>query len=269
MAESWPEAHRGKAIGLMQSAWAIGALLAAVLAAVLMPVWGWRALFVAGLLPALATLWMRRGVAEPAGWKRGRHTVSAAAAGRFRAPLRRSVLLMSALCCCLLFGYWGLFTWLPAYLGNSVSSGGAGLSVARSSAWMVPIQIGAFLGYVTFGFCADRFGRRPAFLVFVLATAVLTPIYGLAGRSAALLLALGPLVGYFGYFSALGTLAADLFPAEIRSTAQGFCYNVGRAVAGLAPVTVGALAARHGVGGALAFTGIFFAAGAVVMTRID
>ncbi len=107
--------------------------------------------------------------------------------------------------------------------------------------------------------------------MFVLATAVLTPIYGLAGRSAALLLALGPLVGYFGhgYFSALGTLAADLFPAEVRSTAQGFCYNVGRAVAGLAPVSVGALADRHGVGVALAFTGIFFAAGAVVMTRID
>src|SRR5437868_2839997 len=62
VAETWPERHRGKAIGLMQSAWAIGYLLAAVMAAAVLPVWGWRPLFALGVLPALATLWMRRGV---------------------------------------------------------------------------------------------------------------------------------------------------------------------------------------------------------------
>jgi len=271
VAESWPEEHRGKAIGLMQSAWAIGALLAALVAAVAMPAWGWRGLFALGVLPALATLWIRRGVPEPAGWKRACQGVAGAAAALFRPPLRRTVLLMTALCCCILFGYWGLFTWLPTYLGTPVAAGGAGLSIVRSSGWIVPIQVGAFLGYVTFGFSADRFGRRPAFLFFVLATAALAPIYGLAGRSTALLLALGPLVGYFGhgYFSALGAMGAELFPRELRTTALGFCYNAGRAVAGLAPVTVGALADRHGVGVALAFTGLFFAAGAGVMMRMD
>ena len=270
VAETWPEQHRGKAIGLMQSAWAIGYLLAAVMAAVVLPLWGWRPLFVLGVAPALVTLWMRRGIREPARWRQPSHSIGGAAAALFRAPMRRNVLLMTALCSCLLFGYWGLFTWLPAYLSSPIDKGGAGLSVVKSSAWIVPLQVGAFFGYISFGFLADRFGRRPVFLTFVLTTAVLVPVYGLLGRNAALLLALGPLVGYFGhgYFSVLGAMAADLFPAELRTTAQGFCYNIGRALAGFAPVTVGALADRQGIGVALAFTAVFFVAGAAMMTRM-
>ena len=265
--ETWPERHRGKAIGLMQSAWAIGYLFAALLAALVLPRWGWRALFFAGLLPALVTLWIRRNIPEPPHWVRPAHNLAGALGMLFRPPLVRHVLLLSAMCSCLLFGYWGMFTWLPAYLATPVEHGGAGLSVIRSSAWMVPLQLGAFLGYLSFGFLADRFGRRTAFLTFVLTTAVLVPVYGLGGRNAVLLLALGPLIGFFGhgYYSVLGVLAAELFPAAIRTTAQGFCYNIGRALAGFAPVTVGALADRHGIGAALAFTSIFFVAGAGLM----
>jgi predicted MFS family arabinose efflux permease len=270
VAETWPEEHRGKAIGLMQSAWAIGYLLAAAMAALVLPAWGWRPLFVLGVAPALVTLWMRRGIREPAKWRQPAHTIGGAAAALFRPPLRRNVLLMAALCSCLLFGYWGLFTWLPSYLSSPVAKGGAGLSIVKSSAWLMPLQVGAFFGYISFGFLADRFGRRPAFLTFVLTTAVLVPVYGLLGRSAVLLLALGPLVGYFGhgYFSVLGTMFADFFPAEVRTTAQGFCYNIGRALAGFAPVSVGALADRYGIGAALAFTAVFFVAGAAMMTRM-
>ncbi|HXK04271.1 MAG TPA: MFS transporter [Verrucomicrobiae bacterium] len=271
VAETWPERHRGKAIGLMQSAWAIGYLLAAVMAAVVLPAWGWRPLFALGVLPALVTLWIRRGVPEPANWQQPKHTIAGAAAGLFREPMRRNVLLMAALCSTLLFGYWGLFTWLPAYLASPIEKGGAGLGIVRSSAWIVPLQVGAFFGYISFGFFADRVGRRRAFLAFVLTTAVLVPVYGLLGRSAGLLLALGPLVGYFGhgYFSVLGAMAADLFPPELRTTAQGFCYNIGRALAGLAPVTVGAFSDRYGIGVALAFTAVFFVAGAGVMARME
>jgi MFS family permease len=271
VAETWPERHRGKAIGLMQSAWAIGYLLAALLAAVVLPVWGWRPLFVAGVLPALVTLWMRRGISEPEKWRRPAHSLGGALAGLWGEDVRPKVVAMTVLCCFLLFGYWGLFTWLPTYLASPIEKGGAGLGVVRSAAWIVPLQVGAFFGYVSFGFCSDRFGRKPVFLTFVLTTAVLVPVYGLAGRNAVLLLGLGPLIGYFGhgYFSALGALAADLFPAELRATAQGFCYNVGRGLAGFAPVTVGALADRYGIGAALAFTSVFFVAGAGAMWVMD
>jgi MFS family permease len=251
----------------MQSAWAVGYLLAAVLAGIVLPRWGWRPLFLAGILPALVTLWIRRNIPEPPKWTQPSHTFVGAMGALFRPPLVRNVALFTALCSSVLFGYWGMFTWLPAYLSMPVSSGGAGLSILRSSAWIVPLQVGAFFGYLSFGFFADRVGRRAAFLTFVLTTALLVPVYGLFGRNAALLLALGPLVGFFGhgYFSALGAMAAELFPPAVRTTAQGFGYNAGRALSGLAPVTVGALADRHGIGAALASTSVFFVAGAVIM----
>jgi len=267
VAETWPAEHRGKAIGLMQSAWAIGYILAAVLAAAVLPAWGWRPLFLIGVLPALVTLWIRRGIAEPPKWRAPIHTMTSAMGALFRPPLRRTVLLVAALCSSVLFGYWGLFTWLPTYLSTPIERGGAGMSILKSSAWIVPLQIGAFFGYVSFGFFADRVGRRPAFITFVLATALLVPVYGLLGRNAVLLMLMGPLVGYFGhgYFSVMGAMMAELFPSAVRTTAQGFCYNIGRALAGLAPVTVGALADRLGIGAALGFTSIFFAAGAGIM----
>ena len=177
---------RGKAIGLMQSAWAVGYLLAAVLAAIVLPRWGWRALFLAGVLPALATLWIRRNIPEPAGWKRQERSLGGALGTLLRPPLVRHVVLFTAMCSCVLFGYWGMFTWLPAYLSSPVEKGGAGLSVLRSSAWIVPLQVGAFFGYFSFGFFADQVGRRAAFLTFVLSTAVLVPVYGLLGRNVAL-----------------------------------------------------------------------------------
>ena len=215
----WPRRGRrsiaDKAIGLMQSAWAVGYLLAALLAALVLPLWGWRPLFLAGLLPALATLWIRRNIPEPPKWTRPAHSLSGAlsallhrAVAAPRDPVHRDVLLRAFR----LLGH--VHSWLPAYLSSPVERGGAGLSVIRSSAWIVPLQIGAFFGYFSFGFFADRVGRRPAFLTFVLMTALLVPIYGLLGRNAALLLAMGPLVGFFGhgYFSALGAMAAELFP---------------------------------------------------------
>jgi MFS family permease len=270
VAETWPPRHRGKAIGLMQSAWAIGYLLAAVLAGVMLPRWGWRSLFLAGVVPALVTLWIRRNIPEPPKWQKPSHSLPGALRMLFAPGLLPNVTLFTTLCCSILFGYWGLFTWLPAYLSMPLAQGGAGLGVLKSSAWIVPLQIGAFFGYLSFGFYADRVGRRAAFLTFVLTTAVLVPVYGLFGRNAALLLAIGPLVGFFGhgYFSALGAMAAELFPAAVRTTAQGFGYNTGRALAGLAPVTVGALADRHGIGAALAFTSVFFLLGALLMMRM-
>jgi MFS family permease len=167
----------------------------------------------------------------------------------------------------LLFAYWGLFTWIPTYLSAPVAKGGAGLSLLRSTAWIVPLQIGAFLGYLLFGVLADRFGRRPVFLVFVLAAAAIVPAYGLAARSESALLALGPLVGFFGhgYFSVFGALLAEMFPSSIRGTAQGLCYNAGRATSALAPFAIGALADRHGLGAALASTAALYLLGGALI----
>lgn len=265
VAESWPAEHRGKAIGFMQAGWAIGYILAALLAAAILPRYGWRVLFAIGVLPALAAVWVFRAVPEPRIWiERGQRQ-------RLRVPVTRTFLVATLLTTTILFAYWGLFTWIPAYLASPVERGGAGMGVVRSSAWVVPMQIGAFFGYVAFGFLADRFGRRPVFLTFVLAAAALVPAYGMLGRNGAALMALGPLVGFFGhgYFSVFGALLAELFPASIRATAQGLCYNIGRAAGGAAaPFVIGAAADRYGIGSALGLTSVFFVAGALLMLLI-
>ncbi|HLY17465.1 MAG TPA: MFS transporter [Bryobacteraceae bacterium] len=263
VAESWPAQHRGKAAGLMQSGWAFGYTLAALVTAALMPRWGWRPLFVVGLAPGLLAVWMLSGVKDA---MRPRAQAGPQPIHWTPLVLRRAA-LASSVTSCVLFAYWGLFTWIPSYLSSPASKGGAGLSIVQSSGWIVPMQIGAFLGYTSFGFLADRFGRRPVFLAFVLVAAVITPVYGQWARNPVALLLLGPLVGFFGhgYFSVFGAMLAELFPTAIRATAQGFCYNVGRAASALAPMTIGALSDRFGIGTALAFTAVFFAAGGALI----
>ncbi len=269
VAETWPSAHRGKAIGLMQSGWAIGYVLAALLAAAVIPRFGWRPLFLLGVLPALLAVWVRWRVPEPAIWKeRGAGTKKGPGlALLLRPPLLGRVVAATALSTVLLFAYWGLFTWVPTFLAGPVAAGGAGLGLVRSTGFVIAMQAGAFLGYNTFGILSDRYGRRPVFLAFVLGAAVVVPAFGLLARSEAAILLLAPLVGYLGhgYFSVFGALLAELFPSAVRGTAQGFCYNAGRAVSALAPFTIGALADRHGLGSALALTAGFYVAGAFLM----
>ncbi len=269
VAETWPARHRGKAIGFVQSGWAIGYMLAALCAALVLPRWGWRALFLVGIAPALVTVWIRRRVAEPVVWReqaRAPGALRRALLDLAHPPLRRRALVATLTTTCVLFAYWGLFTWIPTFLSTPVEMGGAGLGIVRSSAWIVPMQIGAFFGYTLFGFWADRFGRRPTFVAFLLAAAVLVPAYCLGARSSLLLLALGPAVGFFGhgYFSVFGALLAELFPTRIRATAQGFTYNAGRGLSALAPFAIGGVADRAGLGPALACTSAFFLAGALV-----
>lgn len=269
VSETWPAEHRGKAIGLMQSGWAIGYLLAAILAAAVLPSYGWRTLFVLGLLPVLLGVWVRRNVPEPEIWLTRRVGSSgvlqlADLSQLVRTPFLQRTLAAALTATSVLFAYWGLFTWVPAFLSTPVEQGGAGMTIVRTSAWIVPMQIGAFFGYTLFGVLADRFGRRPVFVSFLVCAALLVPLYGQLGRYEVLLLVLGPLIGFFGhgYFSVFGAMLAELFPTSVRGTAQGFAYNVGRALSALAPFTIGALADQYGIGSALALTSAFFLLGA-------
>ena len=252
VSETWPARHRGKAIGIMQSGWALGYIAAAVAAAVVLPRWGWRVMFFLGVLPALSTLWMRAGIEEPEVWLRARRRPGAAGGllSIFAPDLLRFTVVSTLTSACVMFGYWGLFSWMPGFLAMPVAEGGAGLGIARAPVWVIPMMVGAFFGYLSFGFIADRVGRRPAFAGFLLIAAVLTRVMGTT-RDPAMLMALGPLIGFFGsgYFSAFGAFIAELFPTRARGAAVGFCYNGGRMLSALAPTVIGHLASRHGVGG--------------------
>ena len=259
VAETWPAQHRGKALGLMQSAWAVGYAAAAALNALVLPAFGWRAVFFAGLLPALVTFWIRRSVDESPMWRQPAEAASIRLADVLRGPAGRLTWTLAAMNAATMFAWWGLFSWIPSFLSRPIEQGGAGLSLLQSSTWIVLMQTGMWCGYVSFGFIADAFGRRRTYVTYLLAAAVLVPIYA-STRDATLLLMLGPFVAFFGtgYFSGFGAVSAEIFPTRIRATAQGLTYNIGRGLSAAAPFTVGALAAIYGLGAALVVTSAAF-----------
>jgi MFS family permease len=266
VAETWPAKHRAKAMGIMQSGWAIGALFAAGLSALVLERYGWRVLFLIGAAPAVAAFLIRRSVEEPELW-RERDRRPSPWSEIFSAQYRRRTLLATMLASSVLVAYWGVTSWLPAFLATPIIEGGAGLTITKSATWLIVLQLGAFCGYISFGWIADRIGRRPAFTLFMIAATIVVPIFAFGARSPMTLLLVGPLVGYFahGYFSLFGAMLAELFPTRMRAGAQGFCYNAGRLVSAAAPYAIGAAATKHGLGFAIAADALFFALGAILI----
>jgi MFS family permease len=263
VSETWPTRHRGKALGLMQSSWAIGYGLAAVVNYLVQDVAGldWRAVFFAGVLPALFALWVRSRVEEPKAWRDARATgASPSIAKALSAPgvgITAAVTLMNA---CTMFAWWGFNLWVPSYL----QSPQVGLSNARMNGFIVVMQTGMWLGYVTFGFIADAIGRKRAYVACLIVAAVSVLAYA-STSNPSVLLVLGPITAFFatGFFSGFGAVTAELYPTAVRATAQGFTYNVGRIASAAAPWLVGGLTETHGFPAALSLTAAGYALAAV------
>ncbi len=267
VAETWPREHRGKAIGIMQSGWSLGYILAALAAALILPLYGWRVMFFLGIVPALFTVWVRTKVNEPEIWLKSRNekkvTQTSSFLEIFKGALLKKTVFSTIIASFVMFAYWGLFSWLPGFLESPVSQGGAGLSLVKAPLWTIPLMVGAFFGYILFGFIADKYGRRPTFAFYLLMSAVLVYVYGRT-RDETHLMILGPFIGFFGsgYFSAFGAFISELFPTRNRGSAVGFCYNTGRMISALAPTVIGYFATFYGLGGALTITAAAFVLGA-------
>jgi MFS family permease len=248
VAETWRPEHRGRALGLMQSTYAIGEALAALIVLFVFPRFGWRAVFFAGVLPALLVLWIYRGVPEPELWKnRTKEKKSAVLRQLLQRDVLRNGLLATTMNAFSMFGYWGLFTWIPSFLSLPVSKGGRGMSLVVGTTFYLVLSPGKWLGYASFGFFADAFGRRKPYFTYLLVAAILVPLYAVI-RSPILLLLLGPFVAFFGtgFFSGYAAIASELFPGEIRAAAMGLSYNLGRGLSAAAPFAVGAMASQFG-----------------------
>lgn len=280
VSETWPSKYRGRALGFMQSSWAIGFAAAAMVVGFVLPRWGWRAVFFIGVVPAFFTLWIRRNVEEPEVWRTHaqarRAGVSAAATSAahrfgdiFRGKMLGVTCAVTFMNACALFGWWGLNGWVPAYLSLPPAQGGIGLST-QTMAWLViAMQVGMWFGYVSFGYIADAVGRKRVYVTYLLMASILLPVYG-SMRNPVVLLLLGPFVAFFGtgYFSGFGAVTAEIYPTSIRASAQGFTYNLGRIASAAAPFTVGQLATMHGFNIAFLVTGAAFALGAIAWTWI-
>jgi len=263
VAETWPGTHRGKALGLMQSAWAIGYALAALVSWLLVDSYGWRAVFFVGIVPAFFTLWVRRSVKEPEVWRQARAEAPVPLSMIMRGPLGRITLALTLMNACTLFAYWGFNTWVPSYLKARAGEGGVGLSTDASTVLLIAMQVGTWLGYVTFGFISDAIGRKQTYVAYLLFAAILVFAYT-SVRVPLVLLVLGPVTAFFatGYFSGFGAVSAELYPTAIRARAQGLTYNIGRIASAAAPWIVGGLATSRGYGAALSVAAAAFLAAA-------
>jgi MFS family permease len=268
VAETWPGRHRGKALALVQSSWAVGYALGAAVVALVMPHFGWRAVFFVGIAPALVTLWVQRRLREPEAWRRER-TPHVRLGLLFRGSLGRGVLVCATMNAATLFAWWGLFTWVPHFLSLSTAEGGRGLSIVQTSVWTIVMQAGTFLGYVVFGFLADRFNRKYTYIGYLLAAAVLVPLFAFVRNPGALLI-IGPLVGFFGtgYFSGFSVIASELFPTALRGSAMGFVYNIGRVTSAAAPWLIGRFSESAPLSYALCITSAGFLLAALIATAL-
>jgi len=277
VSETWPEKHRGKALGIMQSCWAIGYGAAALVVGLVLPTYGWRAVFFVGILPALFTLWIRRNLEEPEMWTRSRTPVASGFSRTVRGdkpsglsgvPLTL-VVLLTLMNAATMFAWWGLNLWVPSYLSLPVEQGGIGLSTATMSMFVIAMQVGMWFGYVTFGVISDTFGRKPTYVTYLVLAAALVWAYG-STREPVYLLILGPFVAFFGtgYFSGFGAVASEIFPTAIRATALGVTYNSGRLLSAAAPFVIGSLAQSQGFGLAFSITALAFLVAAMLWLGI-
>lgn len=248
--------HRGKAVGTLQSGWAVGwgiaAILYAVFFSVLPETTAWRALFWIGLAPALLVFYVRRYVPEPEIFNQTRRRVEAGGRGNFLEIFSPQLLFTTVFTCLLATGaqggYYAITTWLPTFL-RTVRK----LTVLNSSGYLAVIIVGSFIGYLTSAWLNDRIGRRASFVLFAVCSAATVVVYMVAPIDDSLMLVLGFPLGFFasGIFSGMGPFMTELFPSRVRGSGQGFCYNFGRGIGALFPTLVGYLSASLGLGPAI------------------
>jgi len=286
VAETWPDELRAKAIAIVQSSWAIGYALAALVAGIVLRYANWRMVFFVGILPALVTLWIRRGVPESEMWKEHRRLADKdqtleprGAQGTrgnesfsviFRAPYGKSTVVLLLLNFFGLFAWWGLFSWIPPYLSLPVAQGGRGFGIMGTTTLLLVLNLfGMFPGYISFGWAADRLGRRKAFVLYLFGAAVLVPFYAMA-RSQSVLLVLGAAVAFFGtgFFSGSGLIGSEIFPTHVRARALGFTYNGARALSSVAPYVIGRVGQTRGLGWAFYLCGAAFLLASLMATQL-
>lgn len=270
IAEMISARHRGKAVGLVQSSWAVGwgvsALAFWAVYAMFEPELAWRVLFWLGVLPALLILYIRRNISEPEVFRETKAKLAASGQSSnflliFKPGILRVTVLASLLATGMQGAYYSVTTWLPTYLKME-----RGLSVLNTSGYLMVLIVGSFAGYLTSAWLSDTLGRRRCFILFAVCAGLLVTAYTQLPITDAAMMVLGFPLGFFlsGIFSGMGAYLSELFPSHIRGSGQGFCYNFGRAVGSIFPALIGYMSNSMSLGVAIGY----LAAGAYLLVIV-
>jgi len=244
-AEAWPAKHRARVSSYVALGWQAGVLAAALLTPLLLPVIGWRGMFLVGVVPAVVAWVIRNKLHEPEVFVRastGRPSMAQSFGLLVKdARTTRISAGIAILCSVQNFGYYGIMIWMPSFLSKQL-----GFNLTRSALWTSVTILGMMAGIWVFGQLADRIGRKPSFLIFQAGAVVMVLAYARLDDPVAMLWC-GALMGMFvnGMLGGYGALMSEAYPTAARATAQNVLFNIGRGVGGFGPVVVGALATAY------------------------
>ncbi len=257
-AEAWPAKHRARVSSYVALGWQVGVLAAALLTPLLLPVIGWRGMFLVGVLPALAAWVIRSKLHEPEMFVRSTVKPISRMEGFKLLVKDKATTKISAgivvLCSVQNFGYYGIMIWMPSFLSKQL-----GFNLTKSAMWTAVTVLGMMAGIWIFGQLADRIGRKPSFLLFQFGAVIMVLTYSQLSDPNTMLWA-GALMGLFvnGMVGGYGALMSEAYPTEARATAQNVLFNIGRGVGGFGPVVVGALALSYSFQTAIALLALIY-----------
>ena len=245
-AEAWPARHRARVSSYVALGWQLGVLGAAMLTPLLLPSIGWRGMFLVGVIPAVVAWVIRNKLHEPEVFVNRSKQEQPSAMQCLKLLMKDKATRKISLGVIVLtsvqnFGYYGIMIWMPSFLSKQM-----GFSLTRSSVWTAVTIVGMSLGIWVFGQLADRIGRKPTFLIFQVGSVISVLAYSQLTDATAMLW-VGAIMGLCvnGMMGGYGAVISEAYPTEARATAQNVLFNIGRAVGGLGPVVIGALAMAY------------------------
>ncbi|TLS52345.1 MFS transporter [Paenibacillus antri] len=228
-----PEAKRGRAVVLLESFWAFGWILAAVIAYFVMPAYGWRTAVLIGAFPLLYAVAIRRNIPEsPAFVRRDDDRVTVR---DIFTVYRKPTIALWSVWLAISFSYYGMFLWLPSVLVDK------GYTLIKSFEYVLLMTLAQLPGYFSAAYLVERWGRKPTLAAFMAMTAVAAVGFG-ASESDGYLLLYGALLSFFnlGAWGALYAYTPENYPARVRASGAGFASAFGRVGSIVAPFLVGA-----------------------------